>query len=102
MERLYSAANLIEAYLIRDMLADVGVRTQILNENAQGGVGEIPFTHAYPEVWIERNTDLDRARQVIVDYESRRESTDYVDCPNCGEKNPDNFEICWHCSVSLN
>ena len=101
MERLYSAADLFEAYLIRDLLAEVGVRAQILNENAQGGVGEIPFTHAYPEVWVERENDLNRARQVIVEYESRRDTSHYVDCPNCGEQNPDNFETCWHCSVPL-
>lgn len=101
MERLYSAANLPEAYLIRDLLAEVGVRTQILNENAQGGVGEIPFTHAWPEIWIEREDDLVRARQVIVEYEARGVPTDHVDCARCGEQNPENFETCWHCGVPL-
>ena len=102
MERLYSAADLFEAYLIRDLLAEVGVRTQILNENAQGGMGEIPFTQTYPEVWIERKGDLDRARRVIAAYESRSDTTKYVDCTHCGEQNPDNFETCWHCSAPLN
>lgn len=102
MKRLYSAANLPEAYLIRDMLAEVGVRTHILNENAQGGVGEIPFTQAYPEIWIERKDDLERARRVIAKYESRSPSNDYVDCARCGEQNPENFETCWHCGVPLN
>lgn len=102
MERLYSAANLPEAYLLRDLLAEVGVRTQILNENAQGGVGEIPFTETYPEIWVERKNDMERARRVIAEYESRSVSTGYVDCPYCGEQNPENFETCWHCGVSLN
>lgn len=101
MQRLYSAANLPEAYLIRDLLAEVGVRTQILNENAQGGVGEIPFTQAWPEIWIERKDDLERARQVITEYESRSDSTGYIECPRCGEQNPENFETCWHCHVPL-
>ncbi|MEE8387931.1 MAG: DUF2007 domain-containing protein [Acidiferrobacterales bacterium] len=102
MERLYSAANLPEAYLIRDLLAEVGVRTQILNENAQGGVGEIPFTETYPEIWVERKNDMERARRIIEEYESRSFSTGYVDCPRCGEQNPENFETCWHCGVPLN
>ncbi len=102
MERLYSAANLPEAYLIRDLLAEVGVRTQILNENAQGGVGEIPFTETYPEIWVERKNDMERARRVITEYESRSVSAGYVDCPRCGEQNPENFETCWHCGVPLN
>jgi len=101
VERLYSAANLPEAYLVRDLLAEVGVRTQILNENAQGGVGEIPFTHAYPEIWIERTGDMERARRVITEYESRSESTSDIECPRCGEQNPGNFETCWHCSIPL-
>ena len=102
MKRLYSAANLPEAYLVRDLLAEVGIRTQILNENAQGGVGEIPFTQTWPEIWIERKDDLDRARRVIAEYESRSVPADYVDCPRCGEQNPENFETCWHCGVPLN
>ncbi len=102
MERLYSAANLPEAWLIRDLLAEIGVRTQILNEHAQGGVGEIPFTQTWPEIWVERKNDMERARRVITEYESRSVPTGYIDCPYCGEQNPENFEICWHCSVPLN
>ena len=101
MERLYSAANLPEAYLVRDLLAEVGVRAQILNENAQGGVGEIPFTQTYPEIWIEREDDMERARRVITDYESRSVPNTYIDCPRCGEQNPENFETCWHCGIPL-
>ncbi|KPK11229.1 MAG: hypothetical protein AMJ68_06420 [Acidithiobacillales bacterium SG8_45] len=101
MKRLYTAADLTEAYLVRDMLADAGIRSRILNEHAQGGIGEIPFTHAYPELWIERENDLERARKLVKEFEARVNSEVYVDCPRCGEENPENFETCWHCGLPL-
>ncbi|MCG6976101.1 MAG: DUF2007 domain-containing protein [Acidiferrobacterales bacterium] len=101
MKRLYTAADLTEAYLMRDMLADAGIRSRILNEHAQGGTGEIPFTQAYPELWIEREQDLERARKLVTEFEARTNSDVYVDCPRCGEENPDNFETCWHCGLPL-
>jgi hypothetical protein len=101
MKRLYTAADLAEAYLVRDMLADAGIRSRILNEHAQGGIGEIPFTQAYPEIWIEREHDMARARKLVTEFESRTNSDVYVDCPRCGEENPDNFETCWHCGLPL-
>jgi hypothetical protein len=101
MKRLYAAASLAEAYLVRDMLSEVGIRCRVLNEHAQGGLGEIPFTHTYPEIWIERDHELARARQVVSEFEDRVDNDEYVECPRCGEQNPENFETCWHCGVPL-
>lgn len=101
MKRLYSAASLAEAYLLRDMLSDAGIRARVLNEHAQGGLGEIPFTHTYPEIWIERDHEMERAQKLVGEFEARHESEVYVDCPRCGEQNPENFETCWHCGVPL-
>ena len=51
MRRVYSAASLPEAHLLLHQLLDEGIAAAVFNENAHGGVGELPFTHAYPEVW---------------------------------------------------
>ena len=101
MKRLYSAANLPEAYLLRDMLAEAGIRSRILNEHAQGGTGEIPFTQTYPEIWVEREQDLERARKIIDEFEARDATDEFVTCPRCGEENPRNFETCWHCGMPM-
>ena len=101
MKKLYAALNLPDAYLLRDLLNHAGVEVHVLNEFAQGGLGDIPFTHAYPEIWIEDERDEARALAVVKDFDDRQISTKQTLCSACGEYNPDRFEICWHCGTEL-
>ncbi len=103
VRRLYTAANLPEAYIVLDQLRAVGIEARVFNENAQGGLGELPFTHVYPEIWLMDKGDWERAREIVVAYERGR-GTDAgvaVGCPDCGEENPANFQLCWNCGHSL-
>ena len=101
MQRLYRAANLPEAYLLLHRLQHAGIEARVLNEHAQGGVGEIPFTHAYPEIWLVESADADRARSVVADFENRTASDAVVICRSCSEESPAGFEICWRCGAVL-
>lgn len=96
MQRLYQASNLPEAYLLQGLLQQAGIEVMILNENAQGALGEIPFTHAYPELWLATPKLFTEAMAIIAGYETN--STAPRRCPYCGEENPQTFEICWHCA----
>ncbi|MHB8345848.1 MAG: putative signal transducing protein [Acidiferrobacterales bacterium] len=96
MQKLYSAANLQEAHLIKGMLSAAGVEVRIFNEHLQGGLGEIPFSEAYPEIWLEDESDAVRAQQILADYERPPSPADQC-CQSCGEANPGAFEICWCC-----
>ena len=104
VRKLYTAANLPEAYMVVDQLRAAGIEARVFNENAQGGLGELPFTHAYPEVWVMKEGDWKRAREVVVAYERGCETDAgaVVRCPDCGEENPANFQLCWNCEKSLN
>lgn len=82
-------------------MAEAGIETQILNEYAQGGVGELSFTHAYPELWLLSVTDSAQARTIIDKFEQRGAPIGSSCCANCGESNPDTFEICWRCQTDL-
>jgi len=99
--RVYSAENLPEAYLIAGLLRQAGIEVTLKNENLQGVIGEIPFTHAYPELHLEDERDEAQARQIIAEYESSNEYRETVICPACGEENPANFAACWACEVDL-
>ena len=102
MRRLYTAANLPEAYLLLHLLDEAAVPARVFNENAQGGVGELPFTHTYPEIWIEDAADEDRARRIIAEFEqTQRRAVGSRRCDRCCEDNPDNFEVCWNCGTTL-
>lgn len=99
MRRLYTASNLPEAYLLLHMLESEGIAARVFNENAQGGVGELPFTHTYPELWVE-NYDLDRARGVVEQFEQPKVRLESFKCAHCGEQNPETFDLCWNCGAS--
>jgi len=102
MKRVYQANDLPQAYLLKHLLEEAGIPVQIFNENAQGGVGEIPFTHAWPELWVQRDNDEARARKMLLDYEQQQaQPLPEKQCPDCGESNPGNFETCWHCGQLL-
>lgn len=102
MRRIYTAAHLPQAYLLLHMLDAAGIRAKVFNENAQGGVGELPFTHTYPEIWLEHAGDEDRARALIVEFEQElRQPIGLVSCHRCTEDNPDTFDVCWNCGTVL-
>ncbi|MDA8383138.1 MAG: DUF2007 domain-containing protein [Betaproteobacteria bacterium] len=101
MTRIYIAADLPDAHLVLHLLAQAGITAHVFNENAQGGVGEIPFTHAYPEVWIADEGQVARARQIVKGHDRAQADVGVVFCRNCAEENPGNFQICWNCGAAL-
>ncbi len=101
MKRLCTAANLPEAHLLLHRLTHAGIEARVLNEHAQGGLGDIPFTHAYPEIWIMEEADEARAREILTEFERAPSSPDTARCEACGEMNPQGFEICWRCGKPI-
>lgn len=97
MKKIYTAANLADAHIVLHLLQSENITAHIFNEHAQSGMGEIPFTHAYPEVWIAAESDLSRAQNLIYAYQSTPAGNNWR-CTNCGEENPGNFELCWQCA----
>jgi hypothetical protein len=101
MQRLYSAANLPEAHLVRGLLAAAGIEARVFNEYASGALGELPFAEVAPSVWIEEERDLTRARQIITTYEHAAAAPGITRCGACGEENPHDFAFCWQCQRPL-
>jgi hypothetical protein len=101
MRRAYRAADLTDAYLLLHRLQHRGIAARVLNEHARGALGEIPFTHAGPEVWVEEDNDYERARLIVVEHESAGTDAGTRRCAACGEDNPAGFETCWRCGRML-
>ena len=101
MQKIYSANDLPNAYIVSNFLSEAGIETCVLNQNAQGGMGEIPFHQAYPEVWIIDEADLDRAQALITTLQCTPDNTGICICPKCGEENPRHFQLCWQCASDL-
>jgi Putative prokaryotic signal transducing protein len=101
VKKLYRAANLPDAHILRGLLAQAGIQAHVFNENAQGGLGQLPFTEAWPEVWVSEDRDLIRAREIVQAFERSPEVSASVRCPGCAEDNPSSFQLCWSCGASL-
>jgi len=99
--RIYQAANLPQAHLLAGLLRHAGIAVRVFNENAQGGLGDLPFGEVYPEVWIMDLADFARAGAIVQDFEKAPLETGSAFCRACNEENPGNFELCWKCGGRL-
>lgn len=100
MIKAYTAANLQDAHILLGLLESAGIEARILNASAQGGLGEIPFTSTYPELWLVHARDATRARALIEEFERPQNGGAPRRCPSCGEENPAGFELCWKCGAA--
>ena len=100
MRRAYTAAHLPDAHLLVHSLEAHGIPARVFRESLQGGIGELP--HIYPEVWIDDESDWERARALVRKFEQDVTHHKGVSrCPRCHEENPASFEICWQCGTAL-
>lgn len=100
MKRVHIAASLIDAQLVADLLASLGIPNHIFNVNAAGALGEVPFMNAQPEVWVEDDTQAIRAREILASQDGPQSNEERI-CPHCRESNPAHFLSCWHCGHAL-
>lgn len=101
MKRVCKAASLPDAYILRSLLEEAGIETHVFNENAQSGVGQLPVPDALPELWVAHERDYERARELVLRFESTPRDVRAVHCSACGEENPGNFQVCWNCGANL-
>lgn len=100
MKKVHAAANLPEAHLLVDLLADRGIRARVFNANASSLAGELPIDAALPQVWVDDPSDAPRAREAIAEF-LERPAGPVRKCPACGEENPASFDLCWSCGAGL-
>ena len=100
MQRIYTAANLPEAQLLLDRLAEHGIRARIFNANASSLAGELPIDASLPQIWVEDREQAVRGRAVIEEFMHAQHLGSPWRCPRCGEENPSSFETCWACAAA--
>jgi len=101
MQRVFTAATLLEAHLVQQMFEAESIRAAVFNENAHGAAGELPITEVWPEVWIKDDRHRSEARSIIERYEATSSGKRRATCAQCGEYSPGNFELCWYCGAML-
>lgn len=97
---IYSAANVIEAHLVKGLLTGEGIAAYIIGEHLTGALGELPPTEVSVDVYILLRHQS-QGQQIIDDYLASQSKTlddshEWI-CRQCGESNAPQFEICWQC-----
>src|SRR5258707_15312394 len=90
-----------QAYLLKDILAQNGIKAHVFNENMSSIVGDIPPDVALPQVWLDDDVDRTRALTVLRGYYAARNRPGVLFCRACREENPATFETCWNCGATL-
>jgi len=102
VKRIATAESLAEIGHLRNVLEHNGIGCTIRNEQLSGALGEVPFLECLPELWVLRDSDLDRAERLIA--ELRQESAEGASwrCAYCNEENEAQFAACWNCGRAGN
>ncbi len=98
MKRIYSEPSPIFIHQIKELLEDKGIKTILKNELLSGGVGELPPTEVWPELWVLENDDEEPAKSLVEAFvQSTKTQAKEWQCNNCGEQVGGQFNICWNC-----
>lgn len=98
MKRIYSEPNPIFIHQIKDLLEEKGIHSIIKNEHLSGGVGELPPTEIWPELWVVNKEDKRPAERLVEGFlESIKAKPGHWKCSDCGEEIEGQFNICWNC-----
>jgi hypothetical protein len=89
-------SNIIVAQA-RNALELAGVDSVIRNEYSAGALGELAPIDVWPELWILRDRDYERAKLLLAQSVADINEADWR-CRHCGSDSPATFELCWHCA----
>lgn len=94
MQKVYTAQTLLQVTHIKNLLETANIACELRNEYAAGGVGELSFVDAWPELWVSYE-DAFLAKKIIADFENLADDGEWQ-C-HCGEMNGAAFASCWSC-----
>jgi hypothetical protein len=96
MQKLFTDQTLFSVTHIKNLLEAAHIDSEIRNEFAAGGVGELSFIDAWPELWVEYE-DFSKAKSIVNEFLSASKQDDWR-C-SCGELNGHAFFSCWSCGL---
>lgn len=97
MKRVMPAPNLMIATLWAEMLRRDGISATVQRAFASAIAGQIPPDQALPEIWVEDDSHLERARCMLELLQNPPEHR--WSCPGCTEVVEGPFEQCWNCGA---
>ncbi|WP_116369085.1 putative signal transducing protein [Parahaliea mediterranea] len=98
MNRVFSHPQLAIVVQMRDVLAQAGIDAHLRNEYAAGAAGELAPIDTWPELWLARPRDTERALALIASVQQQSDEPDWQ-CASCNSDSPASFDYCWRCGA---
>ena len=103
MKRVYAEPAPIFIHQLKDLLEEKGIVAIIKNEFLSGGVGELPPTEVWPELWVMSKDDEEPAKRIVDQFiQCSQEKPQNWVCGKCGQNIEGQFNICWNCGQGMN
>ena len=100
---IYSAANATEAHLIKGLLEQNSIETNLMGEDLSIGMGGLPIDVMQVKIKVDEDK-YSEALEIISNYEQllKQPAQDGKswECEECNQVNPETFEICWSCQAN--
>ena len=93
---VFTRDNVLEVGAMRSFLQSHGVSSVIRNEFSNSVMGEVPFTDAWPQLWVEEH-QVEQAKSLIAKFDEPSELEGEWECDSCHETSPSTFDLCWSC-----
>ena len=102
VKKVFASNDRAAIGIVRDLLNEQGIESRVFNEATSAVLGDIPFFHTMPEVWVLREEHVAAAKTIVQSFESgealdNRNGPDWV-CDTCGETIEGQFTSCWRCT----
>src|SRR6185503_4698799 len=100
--KIFVAQHPAEAHFLKGLLESNGIPSEVRGEALFGVRGEIPFTEAFPEIWVLNDDQAGEALKVLRNRSTETNDADEGQswrCSNCGETVEPQFTACWQCSA---
>ena len=98
MRRLAQAPNLAIAVLWAHLLREEGVAASVQREYLGAAAGPLPPDQCLPELWIDDDAQLTRARHVLRALQHPPQRRWHC---ICSEEVEGGFEQCWRCGAMM-
>jgi len=98
MKKLYVSQSLIDVESRKELLDQAQIPATIKNQRSAMLGGEVPFVEVFPELWVLKDEDYERANTLLNDWERAVpvETTGWT-CSRCHEMHHKEFTTCWKC-----
>jgi hypothetical protein len=100
MKKLYTHENRMIIFNLKNVMQGEDIQSVVMNEYSSGGAGDLATFDTWPELWVEDDTQFERAKVILKNIISNTINDDWL-CPGCQEKNDAAFKLCWRCGHSV-